>query len=242
MAWLHAGGMDFAQKHDWSAAVVLACEPEPPARGVWMPWIAGLRKLKADMGRGVPSASMLDIVEGMCVGLLDHFPLSRLLGDSTHDEGSCDWLARRYGRGVVEGMSFGGRGQMSLWHDTLHYVAAPQGFGWPDLDALGRGTRAAADVSELQQQISAEQAILNGRGQYSFYHPGEHNDFLHAFNLACVAMRQVQLAVASVSTVMVAPASGPSRFGRMSPLMATAWDGGHTRSRGWGTPRMGRRW
>jgi len=192
---MYVAGVDFGVRHDWTAAVVLGCSPDPPWRGVWMPYIAGLRKMRADTVSPGSMATMLDVVEALCIELLDHFPLSRICGDSTHDEGSCDWLGRRYGRGLVDKVNFGTKAQMALWHDTLHYIGAPEGFPWPELEP---GTRTASDIAELEEQITTEQAELNGRGAYSFYHPGEHNDFLHGFNQACKAMRHVQLATAGM--------------------------------------------
>lgn len=184
-----------------------------------MPMIAGLRKMRADtVGDG--GGTMIDVVEAMCVELLDHFPLSRVLGDETHDAGAVGWIARRYGEGIVEGVNFGTVAQMSLWHDTLHYVASPEGFPWPDRGDLVPGSRVAADMAELEEQITVEQAELNGRGQYSFYHPGEHNDFLHGFNLSCKAMREVQLSgTAGDVDVFTAQGSIPYRMDRrLAPL------------------------
>lgn len=232
---IYAAGIDFAQRHDWTASVVLGCDPVPPWRGTWMPYIAGLRKTRADMSHGTPSATMLDIVESMCVGLLDHFPVSLLLGDSNHDQGSVDWLARRYGADRVDGVNFGTQAQMALWHDTLHYVGSPEGFPWPDPSALTAGTRTAAWCGELQEQITTEQVELNGRGQQSFYHPGEHNDFLHGFNLACMAMRRVQLSVApAAQDVIIMPAQGDLPY-RQDPLMVPEGMGGRPYGvrRGW---------
>lgn len=229
---IYVGGIDFGLRHDWTAAVILAFADVPPERGVWMPHIVALKKMRADTISTGSTATMLDVVESMCVTMLDHFDITLLLGDSTHDEGSVAWLARRYGEGRVEGMNFGGNAMNSLWHDTLHFVGAPEGFPWMDPSALPPGSELRRNAAELQEQITVEQTTVNGRGQQSFYHPGEHNDLLHGFNLSCVAARRVQNAVSHIhGEIHVMPAQGSIPY-RQDPRMVPEGMGGYRR-RSW---------
>jgi len=201
------GGCDPATKRDWATGLVAALPRERPRRGIWMPRLAAMERVRAAPSRdGSARAGPLDVIEALHERLFSRFPLERIGVDATHDPGLENQFRRWYGESRTVEVLFGRRTNLGLWTSTLYFVNP----GWPWARTTP-GTRTHLFQSELIEQMTVEQVIPTEDGSYKFRHPGPHNDWLHGFNVLCHVIYNWQVEAARTA-MRVGAARGRPRY------------------------------
>lgn len=178
----YVAGIDTAKSHDYFALIILSVDDEKHVKLAWL-----------NQWRQINYSDMIWTIDA----LLKKYQTRKVAIDATNESMFAEQLERLNHN--VEAIRFTSESKQRM-KDNLRTMLDSKGLQLPNPTMIRNPERKRL-VATLKEQMENEAKIITVAGNVRYEHTGEHNDLLHALELAAWAARDI---LQSVDHIVVA--------------------------------------